>query len=205
MTMPSRLLSYLLVTYLAAGPLDGQLSPAAQQTSVGGLSIIVVEGEGVPNNIGKSPARDLLIQVVDEKKKPVAGAAVAFTLPSQGASGTFANGALETTVMTDSEGVATVRALRPNKLPGKVEVLVLASYKGQTARATITQFNLLVRSTEQKASGSKVAIILSIIGAAAAGGAYAGLHKSPSAPTPTAPPPALIGINPGTGRVGGPQ
>ena len=38
-------------------------------------------------------ARETIVQVENENRKPVAGAVVVFRLPSQGAGGTFANGA----------------------------------------------------------------------------------------------------------------
>ena len=44
-----------------------------------------------------------MVQVTDENRKPVAGAAVVFLLPNQGAGGTFANGARSLTTLTDSQ------------------------------------------------------------------------------------------------------
>src|SRR5579863_5849082 len=56
------------------------------------LSIVILEGEGAINNIKQRTAREPIVRVEDENHKPVAGAAVVFTLPSQGAGGTFAGG-----------------------------------------------------------------------------------------------------------------
>ena len=194
--MRSKFISCLIVTCLIQ--LEAQLSPER-------LDIVIVEGEGAVNNIGQPAARDLAVRVEDENKKPVAGAAVTFTLPAQGAGGTFINQTGQATAMSDAKGLAMIRGLRPNKLAGKVEILVVASYKGQTARATVTQFNMLVRNAPKKSGSGKVILILSLVGAAAAGGAYAGTHKSGTTATPAPPAPAVIGITPGTGTVGAPQ
>src|SRR5437899_1160269 len=104
------LLSYLLV-------LQSMLPPAAaQQAELPKLNIIVVEGEGAINNIRQRTAREPIVQVEDENHRPVAGAAVVFTLPSRGASGVFANGAKNVTVLTDDQGRAVARGLKPNNV-----------------------------------------------------------------------------------------
>ena len=84
------------------------LSPAFAQDSAPppGLNFIVVEGEGAINNIRQRTARETIVQVEDENRKPAAGAVVVFTLPSQGAGGTFADGGQTLTVATDAQGRA---------------------------------------------------------------------------------------------------
>jgi hypothetical protein len=64
--------------------------PASGQQA---LNIIVVEGEGAINNVRQRTAREPIVQVEDENHRPVAGAVVVFTLPSQCAGGAFAGGA----------------------------------------------------------------------------------------------------------------
>ena len=54
------------------------------------LNIVIVEGDGAINNIKQRTAREPIVQVEDQNHKPVAGAAVIFALPGQGAGGTFA-------------------------------------------------------------------------------------------------------------------
>ena len=49
-------------------------------------------GEGAINNVKQKVNRDLIVQVEDESHRPIAGAALVFFLPDQGASGTFVNG-----------------------------------------------------------------------------------------------------------------
>jgi len=192
----------LLALQLALPPLTAQSSvapPAADK-----LKIVILDGEGAINNIRQHAVRELRIQVNDETGRPVEGATVSLILPSQGASGTFTNGSITTTAVTDSHGQASVRAIRPNGVAGKVPIAVTASYRGRSASAVITQFNMAVEQPVRKSSSRKIAIILAVVGAAAAGGAYAGLHKSGS---PTATPAVVptITITPGTGTVGAPQ
>lgn len=47
------------------------------------LNIVIVEGEGAVNNARQRVARDPMVQVEDENRKPIAGAAVVFLLPNQ--------------------------------------------------------------------------------------------------------------------------
>src|SRR5689334_10476333 len=97
-----RVISIVLAALLAlpaAPPLTAQ-APAPK------LNIVVVEGEGAINNIRQRTAREPIVQVEDENHRPVAGAAVVFTLPSNGAGGAFANGAHTLTTVTDAQGRA---------------------------------------------------------------------------------------------------
>jgi hypothetical protein len=55
------------------------------------LTIAVIDGQGAINNIRQHAGRDMVVRV-DNNQQPVAGASVVFTLPSQGASGSFVNG-----------------------------------------------------------------------------------------------------------------
>ncbi|HJT88175.1 MAG TPA: hypothetical protein VJ732_09975, partial [Bryobacteraceae bacterium] len=113
-----RSLAVLLAALMAA-----PFSPVmAQQAPM--LNIVVVEGEGAINNIRQRTAREPIIQVEDQNHKPVAGAVVAFTLPTQGAGGTFANGARMLSVVTDSQGRAVATGLRPNNIAGQFQIRV---------------------------------------------------------------------------------
>src|SRR6266849_9217645 len=120
-----------------------QMYPAsalAQETS-SQLNIVIVEGEGAINNVRQRTAREPIVQVEDENHKPIAGAAVVFLLPNQGASGVFANGSHTLTVMTDSQGRAVARGFRPNNVQGKFQMRITASHQGQIASTTISQTN----------------------------------------------------------------
>ncbi len=102
----------------------------------GGLNIVVIEGEGAINNIRQRTAREPIVQVEDRNRKPVAGAAVVFMLPDTGASGVFPNGSRTLTVMTDENGRAAARGLRPNSVRGEMKIRVNASHQGQTGNAS---------------------------------------------------------------------
>src|SRR5260221_11631728 len=102
-----------------------QLLPALAPDQ-GGLNLVIVEGEGAINNIRQRTAREPIVQVEDQNHKPVAGAAVTFTLPSRGASGVFPNGSRTVTVLSDSQGKATANGLKPNAVKGQVQIHVNA-------------------------------------------------------------------------------
>ena len=172
------------------------------------IRIVIVEGEGAINNVRQRVAREPIVQVEDENRKPVAGAAVTFLLPNQGASGVFANGARSLTVMTDENGRAVARGLRPNNVNGQYQINVNASHEGRTANATINQTNAFIAAAAAGAAGisMKLLVILGIAGAAAAGGAIAATRGGGNnGPAATAGRPSPTVITPGTPTVGGPQ
>ncbi len=184
-------------------PLPASLSaqPAAPAET---LKVVVIEGEGGINNIRQHTSQLITVRVEDENRHPLPGAVVVFALPTDGPSGAFQNGAKTLTVTTNEQGLASVRGLKPNTVSGELTVHVNASSEGRTGRATITQFNMTVPTA--KGGSGKLAVILALVGAAAAGGAYAGLHKSGSSSAATQPGAAVpISITPGTGTVGPPQ
>jgi hypothetical protein len=189
----SRCLPFLICTLLIA------------QQQVSKLNIVIVEGDGAINNIRQRVAREPIVQVEDENRKPIAGASVVFFLPNQGASGAFANGARSLTVVTDSQGRAVATSLRPNNVAGKFEIRVTASHQGQTASATISQTNFASAAAGLSA-GAKALIIIGVAGAAVAGATIAASGGNGSTPsTPSTPARPVTTITPGTGTVGGPQ
>jgi hypothetical protein len=185
------------------------LPPLHSQTLPTELNIVVVEGEGAVNNVRQRTARDPVVRVEDENHKPIAGAAVVFTLPTEGATGEFTKGAKSLTMITDSQGTATAQGLRLNQVAGKMPIHVNASYRGLTARTSITQFSVLPPGAKPSSSsggghGGLIAVLVVLGAAAAGGGAYLATHKTTSAaittPLPTVVP---IGITPGTGTIVG--
>jgi hypothetical protein len=164
------------------------------------MNIVVVEGEGAVNPVRNRQPRDIIVQVRDGNRNPVAGATVNFTLPVQGPGGEFLNGSRTLTVTSGEDGRATARGFRPNSAPGKVEIRVSASHDQETATVTVTQFNMQV-SRGGSNPGKWIALI-GIIGGAAAGGAYAATRGSGSG---AAAAPSIITITPGTGAVGRPR
>jgi hypothetical protein len=205
-----RYLSWLLAALMAV-----PFSPiAGAQTAPAKLNLVIVEGDGAINNIRQRTAREPVVQVEDENHKPIAGAVVVFLLPNQGAGGTFANGARTLTVISDDQGRAVARGLRPNSGEGQYQIHVNASFGGQTATATITQTNAVGAAAGGGATAAaagvsgKLIAVLVVVGAAAAGGiAYAATHSSGSSSSS-----ATIGsgastttISAGAGTVGPPR
>ncbi|MFN0106647.1 MAG: carboxypeptidase-like regulatory domain-containing protein [Bryobacteraceae bacterium] len=188
--------SALLLTLLAQTISYGYQAAGQIQT----LNIEIVEGEGAVNNIRQRMAREPMVQVTDENRKPVAGAAVVFLLPNQGAGGTFANGARSLTTLTDANGNAVARGLQANRLSGQYQVRVTASHQGRTASTSITMTNAALTGAAAGGAALKWLLILGVAGGAAAGVAVAatgGNGGSPSRPSTT--------VTPGTPNVGAPQ
>jgi hypothetical protein len=200
------------LSLLLAGILALQLSPMAlAQDAPAKLNLIVVEGDGAINNIRQRTAREPIIQVEDQNHKPVAGAAVVFSLPSQGAGGSFAGGAHSLTVVTDNQGRAIAHGLRPNNVQGQFQIHVNASSGGQTAVTTISQTNTLIAAAAGTAVATgisvKLIVVLAVVGAAATGGAlYAtGVIGGGGGNNAASATPSLVTISPGTGIVGPPR
>ena len=187
-------LSYLLIL---------QTLPPSAHAQGGQLNLVIVEGDGAINNIRQRTAREPIVQVEDENHKPIAGAAVVFLLPDQGASGVFANGARTLTVTTDAQGRAVAHGFRPNNVSGKLQMRVTASYQGKIANATISQTNVAAGAAAGAAGAgisAKLIAIIAIVGAAAAGGAVAATRGGGHSTTPQ-----TTTITPGSGTVGAPH
>lgn len=193
----------LLLSGLMALP---AIPGAAAQDAPGKLNLVVIDGEGAINNIKQRTAREPVVQVEDENHRPVAGVVVVFTLPSQGATGTFPGGSHSLTVITDDQGRAVARGLRPNNVHGQYQIRVTASKDGQTASANISQSNAIVAGAAGAAaaggiSGKLIAVIV-VAAAAAAGGAIYATHSGGGSNNPPA---SMVTIAPGTGTVGPPR
>jgi hypothetical protein len=160
------------------------------------LNLVVLEGEGATNNIRQRTAREPVVQVQDENHKPVAGAIVVFTLPSNGAGGTFANGARTLSMVSDNQGQAVARGFHPNGLKGQFQIRVNATSGGLAAAIAISQTNVALAVAGASAgSGKLIAVLVAVGAAAAAGGAYYATHNGSGTP-------AAI-IQPGTSIVAG--
>lgn len=177
------------------------LPPAWAQEAgpVKALNIVIIEGEGAINNVRQRVAREPIVEVTDENRKPVAGALVTFMLPGNGPSGIFANGTNSFTVATDNMGRAVARGLQLNNQPGQIQVRVSASHQGLTASTSFSMTNTAVAA----AAGigiAKLLIILAVAGAAVTAGAVAINRSSGIASVPPS-----IGVTPGTPTVGPPR
>lgn len=186
--------------------------PAIAQVQTPGaapkLRIVIIEGEGAINNLRQRVAREPIVQVEDENRKPIAGAAVTFLLPQQGAGATFANGSRSLTILTDSNGRAVARGLQANNLNGQYEIRVTASHQGETANTTIRQSNVAAAGAAAAGVGLSLkllAIVGAAAGAAVAGGVIASRGGNDGNGNGNTPPRPGTVIVPGTPSVGGPQ
>jgi hypothetical protein len=179
-------------------------APAWAQAPTG-LSINIVEGEGAINNIRQRVNREPIVQVEDQNRKPVAGAVVVFLLPENGASGTFADGSRMLMTVTDNQGRAVARGIRPNAQSGPMQIRVTANFQGLSASSVITQTNLAAAAAASGFAGlslaAKLAIILGVAGGAAATGAIIATHTGGGGGTPA---PSTVTLSPGTPSVGAP-
>lgn len=193
-----RLTTHLLLLSLYAQALSfGHQTAEAPKK----LNIVIVEGEGAVNNIRQRVAREPIVQVEDENRKPVAGAAVTFLLPNQGASGSFANGARSLTVVTNNQGQAVASGFQANSSAGSYQMRVTASSQGQTASISINMSNAALAGAAAGAGlgAAKWLLILGAIGGAAAGGIVAATNGNGSTGNnPTT-------VTPGTPTVGPPR
>lgn len=188
--------SISLIFMLVSQPVPAQEAGAAAR-------LTILEGEGAMNNVKLRTSRNLVVQLEDANKKPLSKVPVTFTVAGSGASGVFSNGSTTTTITTDEQGRAAARGFRPNSQAGKFEIRVNATVKGETAHATITQFNMAVSDpAPKKSSGTgKLIAIVAVVGGAAAAGGFVATRKSGT----TAPPPLpTLTVTAGAGSVGPP-
>ena len=170
------------------------------------LNIVILQGDGVINNLRQRTARDTIVQVEDENHRPVAGAAVVFLLPDKGPGGVWENGTRTLQVITDSQGRAAAKGLRLSDTSGKFQIQVEATYQGKTATASVTQMNAVITGAPVGGgrSAGKWIAILAAAGGAAAAGAVLATRKSGSTAYGSTPPPSVITITLGATDVGAP-
>ena len=181
----------------------------AQELPPAGLNIVVIEGEGLVNNARQHQVHEPIVRVEDQAHKPVTGASVVFTLPTDGTTGTFSNGSQTFIATTDSNGVAVGKGMRLNLVTGKLVIHVTASYRGLSSRTSINQINEGVTGAKASSGGGhgKLVVVLAVVAAAAGGGAYYATHRgtsSSSPSSPTQPTVTAIGITAGSSTIIGP-
>lgn len=164
--------------------------------------IEVIEGDGAINNIRLHRAKEPVVRVVDQDGHPIPNVAVTFLLPGQGASGTFADGQASLTVMTDADGQAVGRGLRPNGSAGQFQIRVTTSFQGQSGATNISQTNA---EPAQGGGSSKTILILALVGGAAAAGAAVALSKGKSSAGTTTTSSTGVVISPGSPVFGPPK
>jgi hypothetical protein len=157
----------------ARAPVTGDFETApsrepGQINSAPALHIDIIDGEGAINDIKGRIATDIIIQVEDRDHRPVAGAVVTLMSPSGGPSGTFSGGQHLVSLTTGRDGRVVVQGFHPNKITGKFQVQVTASFQGEIATGVITQTNLATAAAAAAGGGATAG------GAAMGGGLSAG-------------------------------
>ena len=189
----SQHLAQALVLLLFAGPVSAQ-DPKPPEGAPK-LNIIVISGEGAINNIKSRTARETIVEVRDENNKPVAGASVVFLLPNSGPGLVSSNGSSMITTLTDANGRAVARGLKPNGQSGRFNLQVRANHQQSFGQLVIAQSNIVAAGAA--ISGLTVALIA--IGAAAAAGTAVALTRKSD------PARGSVGVNPGTPSAGAPR
>lgn len=181
--------------------------PAPAPATGAGLSITILEGDNAIVNTRQRLSREAIVQVEDENRKPVAGAAVTFFAPNSGPSAVFSNGSNNITILTDSKGQAVVRGIKANQVAGKAEIKITATKEGfRSATSILSQTNAVAAAAGL--SAGMIGLIVGIgaaagigiaLGAGGGGGgssSSSGGGVSPSRPTV---------LSPGTPTVGPPR
>lgn len=197
-----RVLAAFLVALLPA-------ASSAQQSSR--LKVLVLEGENATHNLKRKAVSPTVIEVRDERNKPVGGAVVRFKAPERGPGGWFGDGDHISTVYTDANGQAALTGFVPNDREGTFSLAVLASYGGREGETFINQENAAYERAAPAAPpppvrrsgvGRKLLIVVAAGAAAAAAGVIAVGGRGGGASSSSAPPTTVDG---GGVIVGGPR
>ncbi len=170
---------------IAGALCSGPWNDARAQETPKQLKVVVIGGEGPIDNVKQRTAREPVIEVQEENNRPVAGAAVFFKLPNNGASGNFvASNSKILTVTTDQQGRAAAR-FTPNQNEGDLAMQVTASFAGLTA-STVIRMHIGPHVAGHAPVG-KIVTIAAAVGAAAAIGIVLGTRGGSSS-TPASSP-----------------
>lgn len=173
----------------------------AQEGGSSNLRIVILDGDGAINNIRQRTAREPIVRVEDENRKPVAGALVVFTLPDNGPGAVFPNGSKSLMTYSDQKGEAQARGVKPNKIEGQFQITITATFRGAIAKLTIVQTNTMAVTTAVAGgiSAKLIAILVATGAAVAAGTIVAATRGNDNGSTSNLPKPIII--NPGTPTV----
>jgi hypothetical protein len=203
----NRLIRWLASAAWTIGFICGWPVASPAQTTPVRIDVVTVEGEGVTSNTHEHVAHDPVVRVEDEDHRPVAGAVVVFAVPISGTSGEFLDGAKSLTVTTDNDGLAAARGLRTNDIPGKLQILVTASFHNLRARGLVNQLVVAAPGSKPPASTARASKSSGkwkwvLLGVAAAGGAAAAIYLTHSSSSSSTTP---VSVTAGAVTFGSPQ
>ncbi len=165
--MSRRLILFLAVTFAMTFTVGAQ--PAA-------LHVTLIEGEGAVYPAGSRATRGLTVKVTDETGRPVEGATVSFSLPSDGPVGVFASGARTEIATTHADGGAAVWGMQWNRMPGPFGILITAVKGAARGGVTCSQSLAVAAAPDRRqsragpASHKWVWITLAVVAGAAGAG-----------------------------------
>jgi len=137
-----RALSLALVALLVCAPsASAQLSAASSDQ----IELRIVSGSGAEFQPGSQQKQRLVMQVVNQDERPLAGVAVTFQLPDDGPSGLFGNGQRSIVAFTNDEGEASITGVKWNNYSGPVSIRVTA-VKGMAHAGTLLPVRLTAGS-----------------------------------------------------------
>jgi len=206
---PRGMLVVILSAVLAVPPYTmGQekaAAPPKPAPPAGPLKIVVLQGEGAVNSISGRTATQPVVEVRDEKDKPVAGAEVVFQLPAAGPGGTFQGWMRTQTVRTNEQGQAGTSGLASNEEAGRFNIKVTATQGERTASVIIAQTN----AQRTGAAGPAVAGSSwkwKVVGLAGLGAVVGGIYAAKRGGNGTPATPAVpVTITAGSVTVAGPR
>ena len=186
-------------SWLAAVLLVALPCLAAGQTAI--LQIRVVEGDGAVHGAGSRASKPLVVEVTDETGRPIQHAAVSFHLPDDGPSGSFPNNLHTDVAMTDAQGRAAVHGLQWNRIPGRFQIRIVASFEQARAGVISSQYiegptpapNLTAAPQGSGRFHSKWIWVGAIVVGGAAAGLLAG-HAGGGSNSSAAPPASTVTI-----------
>jgi hypothetical protein len=210
-----RYLSQLLALFLALPPMAGsqvlspEVKPGAQGQTIQNLKVVPLAGNRENNDLERRMMAPLVVQVLDQDKRPVEGAAVVFQFPSSGPGATFANQQNSKTFRTNADGQAAAVGWVANNQAGTFQVKVSASRGNEVGETTISMTNVTRVMGDRKekpghwwsSKWAKIGIIAVAAGTATA--IILATRGSGSSSTST-PGPVII-ASPGAPTIGGPQ
>jgi hypothetical protein len=173
----------------------------AQEGESPKLRIVILDGDGAINNIRQRTAREPIVRVEDENRKPVAGALVVFTLPDNGPGAVFPNGSKSLMTYSDQQGLAKARGVKPNSIEGQFQITITATFRGAITKLTLGQTNTMAAATAVAGgiSAKLIAILVATGAAVATGTIIATTRGNDNGSAPNLPQPIII--SPGTPTV----
>jgi hypothetical protein len=136
--------------YLVTATIAGVAKAAGfSLTNTVGAATILAPTGGTPQGatVGSIFAAPLTATVVDSDSNPVSGVPVTFTAPTNGASGTFANGTASETDISDATGVTTSSLFTANlTVGGPYTVTASVTVIAKNANFNLTNTTAICRS-----------------------------------------------------------